>query len=115
MIEEQQSPKISSVSLHPSLQPTTPDLVFIPLFGTEKALSFNPMVHSKGFAQGQWKRSKEEKEKKGEESNVLTTDVFTVTFIKINTLDEYVYKHSIRNIKLYDMHIKHLHMIIRIA
>lgn len=47
------------------------------------------MVHSKGFAQGQWKRSKEEKEKKGGESNVLTTDVFTVTFIKINTLDEY--------------------------
>lgn len=67
----------------------TPDLVFIPLFGTDKALSFNLRVHSKGFAQGQWKRSKEEEEKKGEESNLLTTDVFTVTSIKRNALDEY--------------------------
>lgn len=49
------------------------------------------MVHSKGLPKGQWREeSKEEKEKKGEESNVLTTDVFTVTFIKINALDEYV-------------------------
>lgn len=90
MIEEKQSPKkISSASPHPSLQTTTPDLVFIPLFGTDKALSFNLRVHSKGFAQGQWKRSKEEEEKKGEESNLLTTDVFTVTSIKRNALDEY--------------------------
>lgn len=44
---------------------------------------------SKGFAQGQWKRSKEEEEKKGEESNVLTTDVFIITSIKGNALDEY--------------------------
>lgn len=37
---------------------------------------------------GQWKKSKEEEEKKGEESNILTTDVFTVTSIKRNALDE---------------------------
>ena len=88
MIEEKQSPKkISSASPHPSLQTTTLDLVFIPVFGTEKALSFNPRVHSKALAE-QWKKSKEEEEKKGEESNILTTDVFTVTSIKRNALDE---------------------------